>query len=314
MATRYTMAGAVAGVTAAVVAALVAMSGSERAQSLGLTQHGALVTAQDAGAADAVAAVAVAPGSVGQVLTMGDSGLPTWRAATGGGASLPDAAGVSDGAALVVAGGVQAWATLGAATLSVSATANGNGSAAGTASTITLGLPSGQAAASRSAEPATTLASDAPITRVEVVARISALTSSSGPGLAIGIGDSGAGDAGVGCVLSVRIASDAAWDASAGASVVASNYAAGGGGTFGAAPQDGLSWVRFVVSRDSRYAIYAGRGASRSAVSWTKLFSGDIATALSDGARANVFASIYAASAAGTTISAGLADITWTAL
>lgn len=84
MATRYTMAGTVAGVTAAVVAALVAMSGSERAQSLGLTQHGALITAQDAGAADAVAAVAVSPGTVGQVLTVGDAGLPVWRAASSG--------------------------------------------------------------------------------------------------------------------------------------------------------------------------------------------------------------------------------------
>ena len=72
-------------VSAAVIAAaLASATGSQRAQSLGLTQHGALITAQDAGAADAVAAVAVAPGTVGQVLTVGDAGLPVWRAAASG--------------------------------------------------------------------------------------------------------------------------------------------------------------------------------------------------------------------------------------
>lgn len=86
MATRYGLTGTVAATTAAIVAVLVAMSGSERAQSLGLTQHGALITAQDAGAADAVAVVAVTPGTAGQVLTVSDAGLPHWAAASGGGA------------------------------------------------------------------------------------------------------------------------------------------------------------------------------------------------------------------------------------
>lgn len=85
MATRYGLTGTVAATTAAIVAVLVAMSGSERAQSLGLTQHGALITAQDAGAADAVATVAVSPGTAGQVLTVSDAGLPHWAAASGGG-------------------------------------------------------------------------------------------------------------------------------------------------------------------------------------------------------------------------------------
>ena len=85
MATRYGLTGTVAATTAAIVAVLVAMSGSERAQSLGLTQHNALITAQDAGAADAVAAVAVSPGTAGQVLTVSDAGLPHWAAAGGGG-------------------------------------------------------------------------------------------------------------------------------------------------------------------------------------------------------------------------------------
>lgn len=73
-------------VSAAVIAlALASATGSQRAQSLGLTQHGALITAQDAGAADAVAAVAVTPGTAGQVLTVSDAGLPHWAAASGGG-------------------------------------------------------------------------------------------------------------------------------------------------------------------------------------------------------------------------------------
>lgn len=87
MATRYGLTGTVAATTAAIVAVLVAMSGSERAQSLGLTQHGALITAQDAGAADAVATVAVSPGTAGQVLTVSDAGLPHWAAAAAGGSS-----------------------------------------------------------------------------------------------------------------------------------------------------------------------------------------------------------------------------------
>lgn len=70
---------------AALVVALASMSGTQRAQSLGLTQHGTLITAQDAGAADAVAAVAVTPGTAGQVLTVSDSGLPHWAAAPSGG-------------------------------------------------------------------------------------------------------------------------------------------------------------------------------------------------------------------------------------
>jgi hypothetical protein len=70
---------------AALVVALASMSGTQRAQSLGLTQHGTLITAQDAGAADAVAAVAVTPGTVGQVLTVSDAGLPHWAAAPSGG-------------------------------------------------------------------------------------------------------------------------------------------------------------------------------------------------------------------------------------
>lgn len=199
-------------------------------------------------------------------------------------------------------------------TLSVSSASAGNGSASGTATSITLGLPSGQSATARSSEPATILASTGVITGVEAIAHIASLTSSTGSGLAVGIGDSGSGDAGAGCVLSVRIASDAAWDASVGASPVASNYNPGGGGTFGAAGQDGNSWVRFVISRDARYAIYAGRGASLAAAAWTRLASGDLTTVLTRNARNNFRAAIYSGGAVGTTISASVDAITWTSI
>ncbi len=88
MATRYGLIGTSAAAGAAILAALVAMSGGERAQSLGLTRHGQTLTAQDAGAADAVAVVAINPGTAGQVLTVSDAGLPHWAAAPSGGGGL----------------------------------------------------------------------------------------------------------------------------------------------------------------------------------------------------------------------------------
>lgn len=107
---------------AALVVALASMTGTQRAQSLGLTQHGALITAQDAGAADAVAAVAVAPGTAGQVLTVSDAGLPHWAAASGGVTTTTYYA--SDGTAANGAG--------------VDATASVSGT--GSASTVTFGV------------------------------------------------------------------------------------------------------------------------------------------------------------------------------
>ena len=97
-----------AAVAAVIVAAFALLTGGEKAQVLGLTQHGALVTAQDAGASDAVALVAVSPGTPGQVLTVSDAGLPHW-AAGGGGTTLPDASGAADGAVLATVGGAQTW-------------------------------------------------------------------------------------------------------------------------------------------------------------------------------------------------------------
>lgn len=73
-----------AALAAMLVAAFALLTGGQKAATLGLTQHGALITAQDAGAADAVATVAVSPGTAGQVLTVSDAGLPHWAAAAGG--------------------------------------------------------------------------------------------------------------------------------------------------------------------------------------------------------------------------------------
>ena len=104
---RRTFALTAVNLAAALVAAFALLSGGEKAAVLGLTQHGALITAQDAGAADAVATVSVTPGTAGQVLTVSDAGLPHWAAASGG--ALPDASGAADGAVLATVGGAQTW-------------------------------------------------------------------------------------------------------------------------------------------------------------------------------------------------------------
>lgn len=66
--------------------AFALLTPGEKAATFGLTRHGQTLTAQDAGAPDAVAVVAVAPGTAGQVYTISDAGLPHWAAATGGSA------------------------------------------------------------------------------------------------------------------------------------------------------------------------------------------------------------------------------------
>lgn len=63
------------------------LASTQRASVAGLSAHGQLVTAQDAGLsgdAGLVALTTVTPGTTGQVLTVGDAGLPVWRAAAGG--------------------------------------------------------------------------------------------------------------------------------------------------------------------------------------------------------------------------------------
>lgn len=144
MATRYTMVGTAAGVTAAVVAALVAMSGSERAQSLGLTRHGQTLTVQDAGAPDAVAVVAVAPGVPGQVYTISDAGLPHWAAAaTGGGGPSVYYAQSFTAVAGSESASISGTGDTSEIVLSASSTSRSYGTAGTTAAHAILALPAG---------------------------------------------------------------------------------------------------------------------------------------------------------------------------
>lgn len=128
---------------AALVVALASMTGTQRAQSLGLTRHGQLITAQDAGAADAVAAVAVTPGTAGQVLTVSDAGLPHWSAAPAStsattlNASDCVAEAGSESASISGTGDTSTF------TVTASATARAYGSGGATAARIVCVVPAG---------------------------------------------------------------------------------------------------------------------------------------------------------------------------
>lgn len=112
MATRYTQTFTSILAAGALGASLYTAStaGDGRA-ALGLsyTAHGQILTAQDAGAADAVATVSVTPGTAGQVLTVSDAGLPHWAAAAGGtpwGSTISDDPGDGTGWTTTPASGV----------------------------------------------------------------------------------------------------------------------------------------------------------------------------------------------------------------
>jgi hypothetical protein len=116
-----------AALAAMLVAAFALLTGGQKAATLGLTQHGALITAQDAGAADAVATVAVSPGTAGQVLTVSDAGLPHWAAASGGspwGATVVDPGTGADWTTTAAANTSAVWSG-GAPTLSALSGATG---------------------------------------------------------------------------------------------------------------------------------------------------------------------------------------------
>lgn len=117
-------------VASVLVAAFALLSGGQKAATLGLTQHGALITAQDAGAADAVATVAVSPGTAGQVLTVSDAGLPHWAAASGGtswGATTSDDPGDGTGWTTTPASGVTISRASSTLTLAAAIGTTGNG-------------------------------------------------------------------------------------------------------------------------------------------------------------------------------------------
>lgn len=115
MATRYTSIATAALIAGTVGTSLYTASTAQDAREAisaahdPTTRHGEIIARVDAGGADVTALAAVAPGTAGQVLTVSDAGLPHWAAASSGGASLPDASGVSDGAVLAQVGGTQAW-------------------------------------------------------------------------------------------------------------------------------------------------------------------------------------------------------------
>lgn len=71
-----------ASIAALLVAAFALLTGGEKASMLGLTRHGELAVAVDAGGADVVALTAITPGTPTQVLTVSDSGVPVWRTPT----------------------------------------------------------------------------------------------------------------------------------------------------------------------------------------------------------------------------------------
>lgn len=267
-------------------------------------------------AGSAIARTDVSAAPDGGVLTVA-GGVPQWAASAGG---LPSGTGlvtVSSGT-----GGVLAAATTGAgdlldalrsSTLSVSSTNAAAGTAAGTATTISLTIPTGASVTTtRSDEPSVVLASTGAITRCEVVVRLATVTNSTATqGLALTIGDNGgSGTLGAGAVLGFRIATNGASDAIRdGSTVVWSNYSAG------ALTLDGDTWLRMVVGRTGTGAVFTGRGSSRAAVAWTRRWTGDLSTALADNARANVRAAIYVSSGTvPTDITADITSITWTDL
>ena len=281
------------------------------------TRHGEIAVRVDAGGADVTALAAVAPGTAGQVLTVGDAGVAVWRAPAG---ALPSGTGfvtVSSGTGGVLTASSTSAADLDdalrARALSVSATNDGIGTAAATTSMITLTLPTGAAVtAARADEPSAVFASTGAITRCEVVVRLATVTNStSTQGLALTIGDDGgSGTLGAGAVLGFRIATNGASDAIRdGSTVVWSNYSAG------ALTLDGDTWLRMVVGRTGTGAVFTGRGSSRAAVAWTRRWTGDLSTALADNARANVRAALYVSSGTvPTDITADITSITWTDL
>ena len=133
-------------VASVLVAAFALLSGGQKAATLGLTRHGALITAQDAGAADAVATVAVSPGAAGQVLTVSDAGLPHWAAAPSSGGGLTITTYYAD-SFVAVAGSesasISGTGSTSSITLGASATARTYGTSGVTAARAILTLPAG---------------------------------------------------------------------------------------------------------------------------------------------------------------------------
>ncbi len=91
MATRYTSLGTAALIAGSIGASVYTASTAQSAREAisaahdPTTRHGELAVRVDAGGADVTALAAVDPGTTGQVFTVGDAGIPVWRAAAAGG-------------------------------------------------------------------------------------------------------------------------------------------------------------------------------------------------------------------------------------
>lgn len=90
MATRYTSLGTAALIAGSIGASVYTASTAQSAREAisaahdPTTRHGELAVRVDAGGADVTALAAVDPGTTGQVLTVGDAGIPVWRAPASG--------------------------------------------------------------------------------------------------------------------------------------------------------------------------------------------------------------------------------------
>lgn len=85
MATRYTSLGTAALIAGSIGASVYTASTAQSAREAisaahdPTTRHGELAVRVDAGGADVTALAAVDPGTTGQILTVGDAGIPVWR-------------------------------------------------------------------------------------------------------------------------------------------------------------------------------------------------------------------------------------------
>lgn len=146
MATRFlSVANSLLAASALGASLYVATDASSARSSLGLpyTQHGVLITAQDAGAPDAVATVAIYAGTTGQVLTVGDAGLPVWRAASSGSSVTVLYAADCFAEAGSESASISGTGSTSTFTLTASSTARTYGSGGATAARVVCPIPAG---------------------------------------------------------------------------------------------------------------------------------------------------------------------------
>jgi hypothetical protein len=136
-----------AAVAAVLVAAFALLTPGQRAATLGLTRHGQTLTAQDAGAADAVAVVTINAGTPGQVYTISDAGLPHWAAAPsggGGGGATVTTLYAANGTPIAGGGAASVSGTGSTSTFTLTGAGSADyGSAGVTAPSLSFSIPAG---------------------------------------------------------------------------------------------------------------------------------------------------------------------------